>query len=353
LYSKSKNSFDPNSDQHPDSGFMSSKFLRLLIGLTVSGVCIVYLIHSVEKDKVWDALRLADKTLLVSALLVTCFGYIIRAFRWKFLFSDIKLTFASSFRAMIVGFFMNNVLPARIGEIVRAHTLSRDIGKSRTFVLATIAAERLADGVTISLIFGIFYYLSGNQLDGAREISYVAMLFLAASFCTVILLLVRKHIFSFLEYLDESFKIRGMSFLLVRIKRFIVGLEPLFTPHLLLRVVLLSCLVWGLELFAYALVAIAFDQHLTLGGLALFLAVVNFSSLIPAGPGGVGVIEAIASAALTTIGIEKEIALAMVVSQHAIQYIAVGLPGLYYTFFTTKKLPSSVEIPNMQNEFGG
>lgn len=319
----------------------------------MSGVCIVYLFHSVEKDKVWDALRLADKSLLIGALLVTCFGYIIRAFRWRFLFSDIRLTFFSSYRAMIVGFFMNNVLPARIGEIVRAHTLSRDIGRSRTFVLATIAAERLADGVTISLIFGVFYYLSGNQLDGAREISYVALLFLAASFCTVILLLVRNHIFRFLEYLDDSFKIRGISFLLVRIKRFIVGLEPLFTPHLLLRVVLLSSIVWGVELFAYALVANAFNQDLTLGGLALFLAVVNFSSLIPAGPGGVGVIEVIASEALTTIGIEKEIALAMVVSQHAIQYIAVGLPGLYFTFFTTKKVPSEIDMPELHSKVGG
>jgi uncharacterized protein (TIRG00374 family) len=311
--------------------------VRFFFGLLISGACIFYLYSSVEKDKVVDAFLLADPFFVFLAFIVTLGSYVIRAYRWKFLFSDISLKFLVSYRALIIGFFMNNVLPARIGEIVRAHTLGKEIGRSRTFVLATIAAERLADGVAISMIFGVFYYISGHKLDGARSISYVALLFLMASFFTVILLLSRKKIFAFLESLDGRINKKAFSYVLIRIQRFITGLEPLFKPSLLGKVVVLSIVVWGIELIAYACITHAFGKDLSIAMLALFLAAVNFSSLIPAAPGGIGVIETFATVALAKVGVVYELALAMVVTQHMIQYIAVGIPGAYYAFFKRKK----------------
>jgi glycosyltransferase 2 family protein len=316
---------------------ISRNSLRFMLGLLVSGACIFYLLISVEKDKVVDAFLLADPVFILLSFVVTFAGYLLRAYRWKFLFSDISLGFLTSYRALIIGFFMNNILPARMGEIVRAHTLGKVIGKSRTFVLATIAAERLADGVTISLIFGVLYYFSGHKLEGARGISYVALFFLFASICTILLLLARKRIFVFLENLDRSLDKSVFSYVLIRIQRFITGLEPLFKPSLLRKVVLLSALVWAIELAAYGLITHAFGKELSLPMLALFLAAVNFSSLIPAAPGGIGVIETFASVALAKVGVAHELALAMVVTQHLIQYIAVGIPGAYYAFFKSKK----------------
>jgi uncharacterized protein (TIRG00374 family) len=315
----------------------SRNTLRMLLGLLVSGICIIYLVNSVEKDKVLDAFMDADPFFIGFAFIITLGSYFLRAYRWEFLFSDIPIGFMTAYRALIVGFFMNNILPARIGEIVRAHTLGRQIEKSRAFVLATIAAERLADGVTISMIFGILYYFSGHTLDGARAISYAAALFMLASLMTISLLLVRKRIFSLLNLFERKINTSASSYVLTRIEKFIIGLEPLFQPALLRKVVLLSIAVWSIELFAYGLITHAFGYELSLPMLALFLAAVNFSSLIPAAPGGIGVIETFASVALTKVGVEHELALAMVVTQHVIQYIAVGIPGAYYAFFRKNK----------------
>jgi uncharacterized protein (TIRG00374 family) len=315
----------------------SRNTLRFVFGLVISGACILYLANSIEKDKLVDAFKMANPLLLFCSLLITVSSYLLRAYRWKFLFSEITLSFMSSYRALIIGFLMNNILPARIGEIVRAHTLGKDIGKSRTFVLATIAAERLLDGVTISLIFGFFYYVSGNKLDGAKGISYVALMFLFASLCTVLILLLRKKIFHVLERIDLRINISALSYVLVRINRFIVGLEPLFKPALLRKVTFLSLVVWTVELSTYGIITYAFNQEISLAMIALFLAAVNFSSLIPAAPGGIGVIETFASVALVKVGVQHEVALAMVVTQHAIQYIAVGIPGIYYAFLKKNK----------------
>ena len=97
-------------------------------------------------------------------------------------------------------------------------------------------------------------------------------------------------------------------------------------PARLFRISLLSLVVWSLELWAYYQVSIAFKWPLGLGSLSLFLAAVNFSSLIPAAPAGIGVIEAAATLALVLIGVHRETALAMVASQHLIQILG-GWPS--------------------------
>lgn len=109
----------------------------------------------------------------------------------------------------------------------------------------------------------------------------------------------------------------------------------------------LSLLVWSVELLAYYFVTAAYGQPMTIGGLALFLAAVNFSSLVPAAPAGVGVIEAFATAALEHIGIERETAFAMVTTQHLIQITVVGLPG---AFLFLQKRAENVDLIKLESE---
>ena len=73
----------------------------------------------------------------------------------------------------------------------------------------------------------------------------------------------------------------------------------------------------------------------------LFLVAVNFSSLIPSAPGAIGVIEAVTTAVLMSLGVEKEHALSMVLTQHAIQYLVVGLPGVVMLFTWKKHIKDS------------
>lgn len=315
---------------NPESGVLNRRLFRLLFGVIVSGVCLYFLFGAVQGDKVIDSLLSVNLNYLLAAFFVTSFSYLLRAYRWIFLFTDIKLSFPHSYRCLTLGFFMNNVLPARIGEFVRAHSLGRIIGESRAKVLATVAIERLLDGLTLSAFFAILFPLWSDNLDNASLLFHVSYMFAIASIGAFLVIFLRKPIFSVLRFVDLKIGISGVSYLIQRIEKFIIGLEPLSMPRLLAPVLLLSILVWAVELGAYYLIAIAFSQTLNLGDLSLFLAAVNFSSLVPAAPGGIGTIEAFASFALAKIGIEHEVALAMVLTQHIIQFIAVGIPGLFY-----------------------
>ncbi len=310
--------------------------IRALIGLVISVACLWWVLSSVETDELFARMRSVDPLWLLFALFTTFGSYLLRSLRWPYFFGESPPNFYHSYRCLIIGFFMNNVLPARMGELVRAHLGGRATGQSRSTVLATIAGERLADGLMISVMFALAFSF-GASLDEqvrAKELFYVSYLFLAATIGTAIVLLLRKKIFTLLENVGKRMPGHLSSYTLVRIKRFILGLEPLLRPSRLLVLFLFTVAVWLTELLVYYQVTRAFDIPMSIAGLSLFLAAVNFSSLIPAAPGGIGVIEAFASLALVRIGIEHETGLAMVASQHLIQYAVVGVPGAWFFFLT-------------------
>ena len=58
---------------------------------------------------------------------------------------------------LLVGTAMNNVLPARLGELIRADYGKRRLGATRSALLATIVVERLADlaAIVAALLCGM------------------------------------------------------------------------------------------------------------------------------------------------------------------------------------------------------
>lgn len=307
---------------------------NILFGFLVSIIALIWVFHSVEKAEVFQKVRNAHLGNLIIAIVATLLSYLARSYRWPFFFRTNPPSFLNSFRCLIIGFFANNISPARMGELVRAHVGGRVTHQSRTYVLATIAGERLADGLTISALFAFlfsFQATAAEQTHG-KEIFFVVYLFVAAAMFTAFVLSQRERVFGLLEKLGRTMPGHLSEYTLLRLRRFIEGLEPLMVPSRIFILSMLSLCVWGIELFIYAQVAAAFDCSLSLGGLSLFLAAVNFSSLIPSGPAGFGVIELVAKSALVHIGVDPESALAMVVTQHLIQFGVVGIPGVLFSF---------------------
>ncbi len=306
--------------------------IQLYLGFAISLLCVWWIARTVEVEHVVTALSSVDPMWVVAAVLATTTSYVLRAARWPLFFGQRPPGFADSYRCLIMGFFMNNVLPARIGEFVRAHLGGTATKQSRSVVLATIAGERLADGLTISALFGVLYSLNPVQHPTAKGAAMysVALLFALAGVGTLIVLVFREAIFTGLGRLGKIMPGHISGYTLTRLRRFVDGLAPMFRPVRACQLAAASLVIWSIELGIYELVATAFHRHLTLSELSLFMAAVNFSSLIPAAPAGAGVIELVATEALEEIGIPRATALSMVAVQHLIQFTVVGLPGLYF-----------------------
>ena len=83
----------------------------------------------------------------MAATLVYLSSFPVRALRWRLILREQKLLSLKEVMASVfVGYMANNVLPARAGEIYRAHYLGRRVRMSRSGVAASIVVERTFDG---------------------------------------------------------------------------------------------------------------------------------------------------------------------------------------------------------------
>lgn len=305
---------------------MTLKSVIKLLPWVITFVALYFAFRGIDWPAFTACLLGASPLLLAAAVVLTCLSYLLRAWRWRYLFSSDVIGFLDSWRVLILGFFMNNVLPARAGELVRAHLGAKVTGQTRTLVLATIASERLADGLTISIMFTIFAFGLGNQ-ELSSELFYVAVFFAAATLCVAVVLMNRPLLFRLVEKISGRINSSASHYTANRIQIFLNGLSPLYSRRGAPLISFWSIVIWTVELLVYFCIERAFGASLPVPATVLFLVAVNFSSLIPAAPGAIGVIEAVTTAALMSVGVDKELALSMVLTQHAIQYIVVGVPG--------------------------
>jgi glycosyltransferase 2 family protein len=311
---------------------------QVVLPWSVTIFALFYVLREINWADLGRHLRSADPFWLGVALAATSGSYLLRAWRWQHFFPTMLIRYADSVRVLFLGFFMNNVLPARAGEIVRAHLGARLTGQTRTLVLATILSERLTDGLTISIFFIFFATgLTGDPNIGF-EMLLVAGAFGAATLGILILLAFREKLFGLVSRFQSRFDSKAALYTSDRVRVFINGLSPLCSSRKL-PVIIGGCLiVWLVELTVYVAISNAFAATLSLSKCVLFLVAVNFSSLIPAAPGGLGVIEAVATGVLSSAGVDRELALTMVIMQHIIQYAVVGIPGIILTVTWKRRL---------------
>ena len=89
----------------------------------------------------------ADYRLVVPAALATLTGYLLRTFRWQRIIRPVApLPFGGAFSVLMMGFTANNLLPARLGEVVRAYLLRRKTGARKTIERRTCSVKKRAPG---------------------------------------------------------------------------------------------------------------------------------------------------------------------------------------------------------------
>ncbi len=277
----------------------------------------------------------ADYRLVAPAVLVTLSGYLLRSFRWQRIVRPVApLSFGSTFSILMMGFAANNLLPARLGEVVRAYLLRRKTGARKTYGVATILLERVCDGLTLILFLGAVS-LSMTLPDWGQEVQTVSTLLFAGAAVGIVVLL-----------LQESFVVRAANVvlgilptrlggpILRALGTFISGLHALKSRRTIALVFVLSVGVWLLEATSYLLMINAFNvamSPLTQVLAAVFLlVVVNLGIMLPSAPGYVGTFQFFAVMALGAFGVPKETALAVAIASHLMQYLLVTAIGIVF-----------------------
>jgi glycosyltransferase 2 family protein len=305
--------------------------LRLykLAGVLISASFIYFAVRQVDFSEALRAMGTVQFGWLLGALFVYLLAFPVRALRWRrLLHNQEALPFRKVMVAVLVGHMANNVLPARTGEIYRAHFLGRRAQMSRSGVMGSIVVERIFDVlVLVCLMLLLFILFPETRLIGGVALATFGLFLLALATGIIFYSFTvgRSH-----QAIDKIFGILPQeigAFISRRLKSFLRGTRSLSTVEGYLETVAYTVLIWTLEIGAVALIVISFGVVLPLSGYLLVHALAALSTALPSGPAYVGPYQYAFILALGFFAISEEKALAISVVAHLTLLGSVTLIG--------------------------
>lgn len=309
-----------------------------VLGLIVSGLLIWMLFRNIDVSELVAALKEADYVWLIPNVLIIVLTMYQRAYRWRFMIAPIKhVAFPNLIAATCIGFMANNVLPLRLGEFVRAYSLSsQDKGVTKSASLATIFVERMVfDLVALLVIFGAILTFSDSLTshinDAMIHATKLAIAIALIGLLSMILLASRANQISdllsrYLFFLPA----KANDFIKDVVIKFADGLQFLKDHKAVIWVSLQTLIIWILMGVSNYFVFQAFGFDIPLEASFVLLVVVSVLILAPSTPGYLGVYHYGVVLSLRVYGITDERALSCALVLHAAQYIVVTLMGFYF-----------------------
>lgn len=319
---------------------------RLWLGVGVSLAFLVLLVLSVDLREIGATLGQANYIYVIPAVGIYFIAVYFRALRWQFLLSTLKsLPVSRLYPVVVIGYMANNLLPARLGELVRSYYLAQREKVSGSSALATIAIERVYDGVALlalAAVAGPLLLLLG-KFDATSDTYRATAIVITAGTVSVFLLALAVLTLAtrpwFVRILDLVLKavpspFRGKVRELAL--RFILGLAVLNSPRKHVVVFLLSFPVWLVEGAMYLLVAYSFGIHTFFDSFWILLLVIvlltatsNLATALPASIGGIGPFEVVAQQTLVALGVGASVAAVYAGFLHVVAlWLPVNLVGL-------------------------
>jgi len=307
------------------------RWLLLLIGLFLSLFFLWFAFRDLHLGHVWDALKTAQYIWLIPGVTVYFISVWFRSWRWKFLLRGSKsVPTARLFPIVVIGYMGNNILPFRLGEVLRAYVLWRKEGVHIGTTLTTAVLERLFDGLTLVcfVLFGLLFLPLSAFLG--RLVMVASGVFFGALAIFLVLAAHPDRLRQMAHWvLDRLVPPRIRPPLLNFLEGVIAGLEGLRSARDVLVLFGITVWVWLLEALKYWLVSFAFDLHLGYVGVMVMGGAVNLLTALPSLPGYIGTFE-VGIKILQGMGAPAAAAGSYILVLHAILLIPVTLLGLVF-----------------------
>lgn len=308
------------------------------IGFAISFFFLYLAFRRIDYRVLLESMREANYLYLTPVVVIIFANMALRALRWGYLLNPIKkIGFPSLFAGIIIGFMANNVLPARMGEIVRAYVIGRSERISKSSSFATVVVERLFDGFTvlgILLAVLVFIHLPPGNIyfkQGLRAAGYVSVALYGVTF--MILFIIKKRTNWFLRFaslLVRPFSSRLTEQGISNILSFKEGLISVESLKTLVVTFVYSLLVWGVFAYAIYLAGLSFGLKLSVAASLMVLVAICLAMIIPSTPGFIGTYHASVTYALILYNVPLEKALGLSIVFHATNYIPITLAGFLY-----------------------
>jgi uncharacterized protein (TIRG00374 family) len=297
-------------------------------GLGVFVAAGAWAFHDVGWASLVGTMTKANPGWVTAAAVVYMASVYAMAGRWRALLRPVAplVTRADSFRAMIMGFAVSIVVPARAGELARAEWLARATRLPRATVLGTILLDQVVNAIGLFCGVAVLPFL----LDLPAWLHSTIWLALAVFSLAAGLVFAVRPRAGRPAIAGTSQPVRGVRAAVAGfLARLRLGLSALHDRRALARSLGESAVAWALEILVVSFTLRAFDIPVPVGASLLVLMAANLALVVPfAPPANLGTLELGATLALMEYGVPKAPALAFALVYHLLQVIPIGVGGL-------------------------
>jgi len=263
------------------------------LGFVISAIFVYLAFRRVHLGEIYNSLKRANYLLILPNMAVVIMSMAMRAVRWKYLLGPVgSFRIGQLFPSVMIGFMANNVLPARLGEVVRAYSLGVKSGRSRSSIFATIVLERLLDSLSLLAMFWLVILF----IPFPPIVKKFGLITLGVNLLLILMLFLLKRKTSFLiELLLKIFFFlpAGLSERMEYIiSKFAQGLDIFKRRRTLILVISWSLVLWLVTALSNYFVFMAFGIYPNVAASFILLLFVAAGVMLPSAPGFVGVFQA-------------------------------------------------------------
>ncbi len=312
--------------------------VRTLIGfaIAVGLLVITWILADLRIEDVLSQIRGANPWLIVAAYAVYLVSFPLRTLRWRILLSnaahreDVKPAYRNwwLFQILYISFFVNGILPLKLGDFYRAYLARANFRTSFTRTLGTIVAERVFD---VATLVGVVVVAAVIILRAAEVPEEVARVIAIAAGALALLVAGLGAMLLFGQPLVRRLPPRAQG----TYDRFQSGVFDCWTWRSGPSLWLLSLAVWAFEMLRLTLVIEALGIELGLAQVVFSGAAASLMLAVPT-PGGLGAVEGSLVGLLRLVGVATPAAGAVAIVDRFITYWSVLLTGMIV--FATARL---------------
>ena len=306
----------------------SIHFAYWVVALALAGLLLYFSLRGIEWGKVWQVLSRADWWFVVLAMCIATVALFLRAFRWRILLqSQGQVSIGSAFWATAAGYFGNNFLPARAGEVVRTMMVSSSAGLGRMFVLTTALTERLADAITLVIISSVVLLtlpIKPGWFDRASK--PFAIIGFAGALAILVIPKLEKLWHRIILRLPIPHGIRDRAVEIL--EQIHIGLRTFHDGQRLFGFLSITLVIWMLDALGTLAGMHALGLNASLPIALLLITGLGLGSALPSTPGYVGIFQFVAVSVLTPFGFGRTNAIAYILLYQAMQYAFITFWGL-------------------------
>jgi hypothetical protein len=263
---------------------MNLRVFQVAVGLACTLFFLTIAFYRVQLGAVSAALAGANLLWAAAAMLIYAGNLALRAWRWQVILRPVAaIPYPTVARALLVGYGLNALMPARLGELFRAEFFKKTYGLSRVWGLTSIVIERLFDGITVVCCLGVGLLFAAAAKPNAGLLvnvlvtgSVVFGAFLLAAF-----------------YLSSSMMSRivgrfpGLTVQMTMVQQ---GLDILRTWRTL-EVIGLTLIIYVPDALSLWFLVKAVGLTLGFSDTLVLLGAAGLSTIVPSGPGFLGTLQ--------------------------------------------------------------